>query len=144
MYSYVETQAEYISFSITEDTLMTQYKINAQDSETFSQYASIRQAELGDQNWNRARSETLATNEGFELTDQHWQVISYLREQYLEHGLPRFARTTARALNKQFAAQGGNKYLHDLFPDGPVTQGSRLANLRTPANATDTSFGTSY
>ena len=123
---------------------MTQYKINAQDSETFSQYASIRRAELGDQNWNRARSETLATNEGFELTDQHWQVISYLREQYLEHGLPRFARTTARALNKQFAAQGGNKYLHDLFPDGPVTQGSRLANLRTPANATDISFGTSY
>ncbi|MEJ2331034.1 MAG: TusE/DsrC/DsvC family sulfur relay protein [Gammaproteobacteria bacterium] len=123
---------------------MTQYKINAQDSETFSQYASIRQAELSDQNWNRALSQTLATNEGFELTDQHWQVISYLREQYLEQGLPRFARTTARALNKQFAAQGGSKYLHNLFPGGPVTQGSRLANLRTPANATDISFGTSY
>ena len=123
---------------------MTQYKIDAQDSETSSQYANIRQAELGDQNWNRARSETLAANEGFELTDQHWHVISYLREQYLEHGLPRFARTTARALNKQFAAQGGSKYLHNLFPGGPVTQGSRLANLRTPASATDISFGTSY
>lgn len=123
---------------------MTQYKINAQDSEISSQYASIRQAELIDQNWNRARSANLATSEGFELTDQHWHVISYLREQYLEHGLPRFARTTARALNKQYAAQGGNKYLHNLFPGGPVTQGSRLANLRTPANATDISFGTSY
>ena len=123
---------------------MTQYKLSAQDSETSSQYASIRQAELIGQNWNRARSATLATNEGFELTDQHRQVISYLREQYLEHGLPRFARTTARALNKQFAAQGGSKYLHNLFPGGPVTQGSRLANLRTPANATDISFGTSY
>jgi tRNA 2-thiouridine synthesizing protein E len=123
---------------------MTQYKLSAQDSETYSQYASIRQAELIGQNWNRARSATLATNEGFELTDQHRQVISYLREQYLEHGLPRFARTTARALNKQFAAQGGSKYLHNLFPGGPVTQGSRLANLRTPANATDISFGTSY
>jgi tRNA 2-thiouridine synthesizing protein E len=123
---------------------MTQYRLNAQDSETSSQYASIRQAELIGQNWNRARSATLATNEGFELTDQHRQVISYLREQYLEHGLPRFARTTARALNKQFAAQGGSKYLHNLFPGGPVTQGSRLANLRTPANATDISFGTSY
>lgn len=123
---------------------MTQYKINAQGSETSSQYASVRQAELSDQSWNRERSANLATNEGFELTDQHWQVISYLREQYLEHGLPRFARTTARALNKQFAAQGGNKYLHNLFPGGPVTQGSRLANLRSPANATDISFGTSY
>jgi tRNA 2-thiouridine synthesizing protein E len=123
---------------------MTQYKINAQDSETSSQDAGIRQAELIDQNWNRARSATLASREGFELTDQHWQVISYLREQYLEHGLSRFARTTARALNKQFAAQGGSKYLRNLFPGGPVTQGSRLANLRTPANATDVSFGTSY
>ena len=123
---------------------MSQYKINAQDSETSSQYASVRQAELNDQGWNRDRSANLATNEGFELTDQHWQVISYLREQYLEHGLPRFARTAARALNKQFAAQGGSKYLHHLFPGGPVTQGSRLANLRIPANATDISFGTSY
>ena len=123
---------------------MTQYKINAQDTETSSQYVNIRQTELGDQSWNRARSATLAGNEGFELTDQHWHVISYLREQYLEHGLPRFARTTARALNRQFAAQGGSKYLHNLFPGGPVTQASRLANLRTPASASDISFGTSY
>lgn len=123
---------------------MTQYKINGQDSETSSQYATIRQAELSHQNWNRERSANLATSEGFELTDQHWHVISYLREQYLQHGMPRFARTTARALNKQFAAQGGNRYLHTLFPDGPVTQGCRIANLRTPAYATDISFGTSY
>ena len=123
---------------------MTQYKIDAQDSETSSQYASVRQTELSNQGWNRQRSADLAASEGFELTDQHWDVISYLREQYLEHGLPRFARTTARALNKQFAAQGGNKYLYNLFPGGPVTQGSRLANLRIPANATDISFGTSY
>jgi tRNA 2-thiouridine synthesizing protein E len=144
MYSFVEMQAEYISCSITQDTLMTQYKVNAEDTETSSQYASIRQAELGYQGWNRKRSANLATSGGFELTDQHWHVISYLREQCLEHGLPRFARTTARALNKQFAAQRGNKYLYNLFPGGPVTQGSRLANLRTPANATDVSFGTSY
>ena len=94
--------------------------------------------------WNREIAAEMAKEEGIELTDKHWHVISYLREQYLEHGLPRFARTTARALNKQFAEQGGSKYLHNLFPGGPVTQGSRLANLRTPASATDISFGTSY
>lgn len=108
---------------------MTQYKMNAHDSETSSQYASVHQAELGDQDWNRAQSANLATREGFELTDQYWHVISYLREQYLEHGLPEFARTTARTLNKQYAAQGGNRDLHDLFPGGSVTQGSCLANL---------------
>ena len=123
---------------------MTQFINNAQDSETSSQHAGIRLAELIDQNWSRNKSEQLAMHEGISLTDQHWHVIDYLRTLYLKHGLPRFARTTARALNRQFAAQGGNKYLYSLFAGGPVTQGSRLANLRAPANATDVSFGTSY
>ena len=117
---------------------------NAQDSETSSQYAATRRTELSRQHWNRNKSASLARSEGISLSDEHWAVIVYLRRYYLEHGLPRFARTTARALNRQFAVQGGNKYLYRLFSGGPVTQGSRIANLRTPANATDGSFGTSY
>ena len=123
---------------------MTQFTQDAQNTETSSQHAGIRLAELIDQNWSRKKSAQLAMHEGISLTDQHWHVIDYLRTQYLNDGLPRFARTTARALNRQFAAQGGNKYLYSLFAGGPVTQGSRLANLRAPANATDVSFGTSY
>jgi tRNA 2-thiouridine synthesizing protein E len=123
---------------------MTQFNHNAQDSESFSLYAATRMVELIDQGWDRRKSADLARNEGIDLTDQHWDVLVYLRKQYLLYGLPRFARTMARALNKQFAAQGGNRYLFRLFAGGPVTQGSRLANLRAPANATDTSFGTSY
>jgi tRNA 2-thiouridine synthesizing protein E len=127
-----------------QENLMTQFTQNAQDTETSSQYAGIRLAELIDQNWNRNKSIELANSEGINLTDEHWDVIVYLRTQYLKHGLPRFARTTARALNRQFAAQGGSKYLYSLFAGGPVTQGSRFASLRRPANATDVSFGTSY
>jgi tRNA 2-thiouridine synthesizing protein E len=123
---------------------MTQFINNAQDSETSSQYASLRRAELTGQHWNRKKSADLAQNEGISLNDEHWAVIVYLRRYYLEHGLPRFARTTARALNEHFSVQGGNRYLYHLFAGGPVTQGSRLANLRIPANAFDVSFGTSY
>jgi tRNA 2-thiouridine synthesizing protein E len=123
---------------------MTQFLNNAQDSETSSQYAGIRLAELIDQDWSREKSAQLALHEDITLTDQHWDVIDYLRKHYLKHGLPRFARTTARVLNRQFAARGGSKYLYRLFAGGPVTQGSRLANLRAPANTTDGSFGTSY
>jgi len=123
---------------------MTQFVTNAQDSENSSQYAGIRLAELIDQNWNRSKSAKLASFEDIKLTDQHWIVINYLRKLYLKHGLPRFARTTARNLNRQFAVQGGSRYLYRLFPGGPVTQGSRLANLRVPANSIDGSFGTSY
>ena len=67
-----------------------------------------------------------------------------MRKYYLEQGLPINARATARALNKNFSVQGGGKYLRGLLSDGPVTQGSRIANLRTPAYAIDPSFGTSY
>ena len=123
---------------------MRQFVSNAQDSETFSLYAGIRQAELNAQDWNRDKSARLAQNEGISLNDEHRAVIAYLRNSYIEYGLPRFARTTAWALNRQFSAQGGSKYLYGLLAGGPVTQDSRLANLRTQANVTDVSFGTSY
>jgi len=103
-----------------------------------------RLTELNNQNWNREKSEKLARKEGLTLNNGHWDVIQYLRSYYLEFGLPRFARTTARSLNQQFAKQGGSKYLRGLFNAGPVSQGSRLANLTVPDNAFDTSFGTHY
>lgn len=123
---------------------MTQFSINAQDTETFNRDFNMRRDELANQKWNRRKSEKLAAAEGIELSDGHWAVIIFLRNQYLNHGLPRDARITAKLLYKQFARQGGSQYLHRLFSDGPVTQGSRLACLRTPANARDLSFGCSY
>ena len=44
----------------TQDNPMTQFTNNAQDSETASQYASIRRAELTGQRWNRSKSTDLA------------------------------------------------------------------------------------
>jgi tRNA 2-thiouridine synthesizing protein E len=123
---------------------MTQFTINALDSETASQHESVRRTELNDQHWNRTKSSDLANSEGMSLSDEQWDVLVYLRKNYLRQGLPRFARTTARNLNKHYSAQGGNKYLRRLFAGGPVTQGSRLANLRTPANSTDSAYGFSY
>lgn len=117
---------------------------NAQDSEPAGLNISARRAELGIQHWNRQKSDVLANAEGLHLNDEHWEVIKFLRKHYLEQGAPRHARTLSRDLSQHFKAWGGKRYLHRLFAGGPVTQGSRLANLRTPADATDTSFGTSY
>ena len=129
---------------IDKDNIITQHKINAQDSETFSLNIDDRRSELVKQNWNRDKSQELAASEDLTLNDEHWAVINYLRNNYMEQGVPRYARSLARDLEKEFSKQGGNKYLRNLFPGGAVTQGCRLANLRTPANATDISFGTSY
>lgn len=123
---------------------MNHQPLDPHETETSVRDINLRHTELAEQCWDRARSKALAEAEGIVFSDQHWKVIMFLRKYYLEHGLPINARTTAKALNSHFYHEGGSKYLRRLFSEGPVSQGSRLANLRTPAFATDASFGTSY
>ncbi len=81
--------------------------------------------------WSEAFVQALAREEGLALTDEHWQVIRYLREYFHEHGV----QAQVRVMIKHFAqrwgpARGNNHYLHDLFPiGGPQKQGNRLAGL---------------
>ena len=123
---------------------MNHHPLDPHETETSKRDGGDRHTELADQHWDRSKSKALAEAEGIVLSDQHWEVLVFLRKYYLEHGLPINARTSARALNRHFTSQGGSGYLRRLFGEGPVSQGSRLANLRTPAFATDASFGTSY
>lgn len=103
---------------------------------------SDRERELSD--WRRADSEAVAGREGLVLTEDHWAVIEFLRDFYLEHGKPDSARKISDALNDRFAERGGSQYLYRLFPEGPVSQGSRIALLPLPAYSEDNSFGTAF
>jgi tRNA 2-thiouridine synthesizing protein E len=123
---------------------MKQHFINAYATEQASLLPDIRRAELKDQHWNRAKSQLIADNEDILLTDAHWAVLKYLRKNYLKAGLPRHARSLSESLDKGFSSEGGHKYLRNLFPGGAITQGSRFANLPTPADATDGSHGIYY
>ncbi len=123
---------------------MKEFITDAHEIETAGQSVSDRIAELGEQNWSRDKSQILANKEAINLSDEQWAVIVFLRKYYMQHGLPMHARKIATALNEHFINQGGNEYLYQLFPKGPVSQGSRIAKLRTPAYTTDTSFGTRY
>lgn len=118
--------------------------VDPHDTETSGSNVGDRFKELARQHWGRNESLALAESEGIDFNDDHWAVIVFMRKYYLDHGLAINARTTSRVLSKRFSSQGGTKYLRRLFSEGPVTQGSRLANLPTPAYATDPSFGTSY
>ena len=108
---------------------MIQFTIDSQNTETSDRNTAIRFVELADQSWDRNKSVELAQSEGIKLNDEHWAVIVYLRRYYLEHGRPINTLTLETALNEQFSDLGGNEYLYRLFPGGPVTQGSRFANL---------------
>ena len=93
--------------------------------------------------WNESIGQTLAQQEGVEMSDAHWEVVRFLRNYYMKHGrLP--ARKITEALDSAYAAKGGRKYLYQLFPKGPVTQASRIAGLPIPQQSVDPSFGSSH
>lgn len=93
--------------------------------------------------WTREQGERAASEEGIQMTDERWAVVDFLRDYYLQHGAVSSGRELAKALDEAFAEKGGNGYLHQLFPDGPVAQGSRIGGLPVPPHTEDESFGSS-
>lgn len=78
---------------------------------------------------------------GIELSDEHWEVIYYLRERYRQHGNEDPARTVLRDLEEHFCEKHGRGVLYEMFPHGPVYQASQLAGLPLPPHTNDPSFG---
>jgi tRNA 2-thiouridine synthesizing protein E len=81
--------------------------------------------------WSEAFAIARAKEEGLELTDEHWQVIRFLRNYYQKHGVQAQVRVMISHFRNEWGgARGNNHYLHDLFPKGgPQKQGNRLAGL---------------
>jgi TusE/DsrC/DsvC family sulfur relay protein len=73
----------------------------------------------------------IAAAEGIALTEGHWAIVNYLRDQYREHGhTPNF-----RMMLKEMGAVlpgCDSKMLYDLCPLGPAKQGAKLAGLPQP------------
>ena len=94
------------------------------------------------EHWSPLIAKKLALEEGIgELTEAHWHVIYALRNLYREQGRSENARIVTQMLERDFEDEGGRRYLYELFPKGPVSQGSRLAGVPVPPNASDPSFG---
>lgn len=93
--------------------------------------------------WSEDVAGTLAASEGVALTARHLDVLRFLRERYRERGPNDSAHEIMQALEARFDHTGGKKALYQLFPGGPVGQGSRLAGLPAPPGARDRSFGSS-
>jgi tRNA 2-thiouridine synthesizing protein E len=93
------------------------------------------------EDWTEETARTLAHLASIELTEAHWSVIRFLRNYYAQHGTSQHARTLTEALAAKFQIQGGLKYLYTLFPDGPVSQGARIAGVPIPGDSSNDSFG---
>lgn len=94
------------------------------------------------EHWSPLTVKKMAREEGLdELTEAHWHVIYTLRDLYRKNGRSANAREVMHILEQDFINEGGRRYLYELFPKGPVSQGSRLAGVPVPPYSSDPSFG---
>ena len=83
--------------------------------------------------WSREVAVGMAQQDGLQLGAEHWEVILFLREYYLEYRVAPAMRVLKRVVGKRLGPDKANtQYLYDLFPCGPARQACRYAGLPKP------------
>ena len=101
------------------------YNVNGDELETDAEGYLI-EAEYGDD-----VVQVIAQSEGISLTDEHWAIIRFMREQYREHGHTPNFRNMLKGV-AEIREGVDSKYLYDLFPMGPAKQAAKVAGLPQP------------
>jgi tRNA 2-thiouridine synthesizing protein E len=77
--------------------------------------------------WNDAVAGALANSEGIDaLTDDHWKVVHYLRNYYLQFGVAPMIRKLCKETGFDL------KTIYTLFPSGPAKGACKIAGLPKP------------
>ncbi|OBU07344.1 TusE/DsrC/DsvC family sulfur relay protein [Morganella psychrotolerans] len=88
---------------------------------------------LNVQDWQESMVPLLAEQEEISLTEQHREVILFVREFYLEFNTSPAIRMLVKAITQKYGEDRGNsRYLYRLFPKGPAKQATKLAGLPKP------------
>lgn len=83
--------------------------------------------------WDKDVAVAMAKADDCELTENHWEVINFLREYYDEYQIAPAVRVLTKAIGKKLGKDKGNsKYLYELFPYGPAKQACKYAGLPKP------------
>ena len=80
--------------------------------------------------WDEEVAQALADKEGIKLTQKHFDLIKYLREEHINNGgnEPN-ERTILKALGDVWGTKPSSKDTYDLFPGAPSKQGRKVAGL---------------
>lgn len=81
--------------------------------------------------WTEEVARVLARREGIELTDEHWDVIRFMRRYLEEHQVAADARFVIWHLVERLGPSGRNR-LFELFPYGYPGQACKIAGMRRP------------
>lgn len=77
--------------------------------------------------WDEEVAAAFASTEGVEeLTEEHWKIIRYIREYYIEYGVAPMIRKLCKDTGCKL------KRIYDLFPSGPAKGACKIAGLPKP------------
>ncbi|WP_455217555.1 TusE/DsrC/DsvC family sulfur relay protein [Kaarinaea lacus] len=82
------------------------------------------------EDWSEGLAEQIAQEEGVELTEKHWDLMNYLRDEYINNGgnQPN-TRNIIKEMGDKWGGKPSQKDLYELFPKDPSKQGGRIAGL---------------
>jgi len=79
------------------------------------------------ESWNDDVARALATTEGVTaMTEEHWKIVRYLRDYWLQFGIAPMVRKLCKETGFQL------KQVYELFPSGPANGACKVAGLPKP------------
>lgn len=86
--------------------------------------------------WTPDVAVEIASESRIDLNDNHWEIISLLRQFYVNYEMsPPSNRLFVKAVKERLGQDKGNSiYLMQLFPDTPAKTACRIAGLPRPTN----------
>ena len=89
---------------------------------------------INPEDWSPELALALATEEGIALTDEHWMILTFVREYYAEHQITPDIRHVARYVAERTGCdkKAGKHRIFELFPYGYVKQTCKVAGMRRP------------
>ena len=82
------------------------------------------------EDWTEAVAAAIAAEEGVEMTDKHWDIVKYLRdEHYNNAGNEPNERTILKDMAKLWGSKPTSKDMYNMFPGMPSKQGRKIAGL---------------
>ena len=82
--------------------------------------------------WSDAVAEELARRENINLGSEHWEVLNFMRDYFLQHRIAADARFVIKFLNERYGSGSGRDRLYKLFPYGYMQQACKVVGMRRP------------
>ncbi len=85
--------------------------------------------------WNKDIADYLAKSEGVALTEKHWELINWIRDYFAKFQVAPAIKSLAKEVGKLENIEDkkeANKFLYELFPEGPAKQLAKIAGLPKP------------